>query len=239
MSVERRRAGLAAIGAFAYGLLAGFAVGMFPTQLGLGGAFFPVVLMLPIVIVAVLRRCSIKMVASLASTGLLGVYAGYVPTLLLRTPSPYRPFAALSLAGLATYDIPALAVVTTIVVVAANVSFAGKSRREPAQFSIPAAWLTLVVLVLLGAAYAFGSGTRSCGGAGWGYLYVLYVPLVFVIRPVLIAVPALAFVGGGFLPRYISLDRKAVITLTLLCMLAAGVGGFLASTPAAQPCSPL
>lgn len=239
MSVEGRNAGVSAIGVtFAYGFLTAFAIGMVHALPWLGGTFFPVVLTLPVVIIAVVRRCSVKTIALLASMGLLGVFAGYALALFLTVPPPYRSFAALSVVGLVAYDVPTLAVVTTIVIIAASGAFTTR-RGEAATFSVPAAWLSLVVLIVLGAAYAFGSGMRSCGGAGWGYLFIMYAPAVFFARPLLAAVPALAFVGGGFLPRYISIGKRALIILIVLGLLAAGSAGFLASTPAAQPCTPL
>jgi hypothetical protein len=222
----------------AYALLAAFALGIFHVAAWLGGAFFPVVLVLPIVIASTVRGRPIMTTTLLASIALAAVYVGYAMSLFLSVPIPYKSFALLSVAGMTVYDIPALALALTIVSVTA------KTRRRSAAsgtrtFSFSAAWLGFAVVTLLGIALAFGIGTRQCGGAGWGYLFVMYIPLIFVWRPALVAIPVLAFVVGGVVPRYVSFDKRVALLLMLLGMLIVGATGFLAATPASEPCSPL
>jgi hypothetical protein len=226
-------------GAFGYALLVAFILGLLHVTVWLGGIFFPVVLVLPIIVVLVRQSQPVLTIATYSLIGLLGVYAGdAVATSLAVQPASW-PLEWISMVGAAAYDLLALAVAITIAVLVANVASVKRTPLQGSGFSFFAAWIAFVAMGCVGAAYMFGTGVRSCGSANWGYLYVMYAPLLLYARPFLMAAPLLAFACGGILPRYLSLNRTVTTSFLLLAMFAAGLFAFFVTVPSAQPCSPL
>jgi hypothetical protein len=225
-----------ACGAFVYALLTTFLLQLVTSAVWLGGVFFPVVLISPIIIVLMRRRSSIQNVVGYTLVGILGVYLGYALSALVTLQPPYRSFFWLSIPELVLYDIPALALVLTIVALLANVHEPGPFRIRSKTFSPAGAWLSILAAGLVAAGYMFGAGTHSCGSPMWGYYEVMLWPLVFFVRPASLAVPVAAFIVGGLLPRYISFNQRITACIVALCVLAACLIGFIATAPSPQPC---
>jgi hypothetical protein len=223
----------------AYTLLVSYALER-PGWLGWLWVFWPAVVLAPVIFRLAKKRKPLSDYILYSAIGFLAGYVGFGLAMYQALPEAYRQLALWSTLGSAAYSAPVLAVVITVVVLVINrPSDALGSPRSDKGFYFGAAWLMLMAVILIGEAYVFGMGAKSCGGFSWGILWIMYSPLFITSKPLLAIAPVVAFCGGGLLPRFLTVTPSIAFGVFVLLGVAAAVLGVTLAPVSQQPCSPL
>jgi hypothetical protein len=110
----------------------------------------------------------------------------------------------------------------------------GENRARRGGFDGSAGIIAALTVVTMGAAYVFGAGDKTCRQ---GFLTVIYY--LYFLKPVVLAIPLLAFVLGGLTARFVRTRPSVIAVVLLVLVLVSCAVGEVTSTDLGHPCSPL
>ena len=223
----------------AYAFLASYVLQKLGWLPWLGFIFWPAVLLTPVVFCLARWRAHAPQFAGYLSAALVAALFGYALAFIPEIPSNQRMLIPGQIAGLVSYSVPVLVLVTTIVVWLIN---SRRPANTSATFYFGAAWLMLVGVILLAESYVFGFSAKACGDLGWGVYGIMISPLFLASKPYAVGLTmggTAAFLVGGTLPRVFRVTPGRAILLFVILATVVATVGYVATPVSHEPCSAL